>query len=316
MRILVLGAGVIGSVYAGKLLEAGHEVVLLARGSRLADAASGTTPAATTQYGYTATGALASVTPPTGPVISYTSNGNNLRQSRTAGGVITPFTWATAGKLPLLLDDGTHTYLYGPSLSPIAQIDDTTRGIEYVHDDLLGSPRLISNPSGTITGATTYDPYGNRTTHTGTADTTIGYSGNWTDPTTGLVYLRARDYDPQTAQFVTVDPLLSTSHQPYAYVGNDPLGRVDPTGRFQWDVGLIAALVSSGTGILGLAFDSTVLGGVIGLPLEAISLAAGAVAISADCGGAFGTKQNAGSCALDIAGEASASVGSAVDGAH
>ena len=37
MRILVLGAGVIGSVYGGKLLEAGHEVVLLARGSRLAD---------------------------------------------------------------------------------------------------------------------------------------------------------------------------------------------------------------------------------------------------------------------------------------
>jgi 2-dehydropantoate 2-reductase len=37
VRILVLGAGVIGSVYAGKLLRAGHEVVLLARGRRLAD---------------------------------------------------------------------------------------------------------------------------------------------------------------------------------------------------------------------------------------------------------------------------------------
>jgi 2-dehydropantoate 2-reductase len=37
LRILVLGAGVIGSVYAGKLLQAGHEVVLLARGPRLAD---------------------------------------------------------------------------------------------------------------------------------------------------------------------------------------------------------------------------------------------------------------------------------------
>lgn len=36
MRILVLGAGVIGSVYAGKLLQAGHDVVLLARGRRLA----------------------------------------------------------------------------------------------------------------------------------------------------------------------------------------------------------------------------------------------------------------------------------------
>ena len=37
MRILVLGAGVIGSVYAGKLLQAGHEVVLLSRGPRLVD---------------------------------------------------------------------------------------------------------------------------------------------------------------------------------------------------------------------------------------------------------------------------------------
>ncbi len=37
LRILVLGAGVTGSVYAGKLLQAGHEVVLLARGPRLSD---------------------------------------------------------------------------------------------------------------------------------------------------------------------------------------------------------------------------------------------------------------------------------------
>ena len=37
MRILVFGAGVIGSVYAAKLLQAGHEVVILARGRRLSD---------------------------------------------------------------------------------------------------------------------------------------------------------------------------------------------------------------------------------------------------------------------------------------
>ncbi len=37
MRVLVLGAGVIGSVYATKLLQAGHEVVVLARGHRLSD---------------------------------------------------------------------------------------------------------------------------------------------------------------------------------------------------------------------------------------------------------------------------------------
>ena len=37
MRILVVGAGVIGSVYAAKLLQAGHEVVLFARSRRLTD---------------------------------------------------------------------------------------------------------------------------------------------------------------------------------------------------------------------------------------------------------------------------------------
>lgn len=37
MRVLVLGAGVVGSVYAGGLLDAGHQVALLARGSRLVE---------------------------------------------------------------------------------------------------------------------------------------------------------------------------------------------------------------------------------------------------------------------------------------
>ena len=55
-------------------------------------------------------------------------------------------------------------------------------------------------------------------------DSPIGYSGNWTDPDTGLIYLRARDYDPATAQFMTVDPQVDSTHQPYAYVANDPLG--------------------------------------------------------------------------------------------
>jgi 2-dehydropantoate 2-reductase len=37
VRVLVFGAGVIGSAYAGRLAAAGHEVVLFARGKRLAD---------------------------------------------------------------------------------------------------------------------------------------------------------------------------------------------------------------------------------------------------------------------------------------
>jgi uncharacterized protein RhaS with RHS repeats len=46
------------------------------------------------------------------------------------------------------------------------------------------------------------------------------------------VYLRARDYDPATAQFLTVDRAVDSTHQPYAYVTNDPLNSTDPTGLY------------------------------------------------------------------------------------
>ena len=36
-RVLLLGAGVIGGVYAGRLLQAGHHVTMLACGQRSAD---------------------------------------------------------------------------------------------------------------------------------------------------------------------------------------------------------------------------------------------------------------------------------------
>ena len=38
-------------------------------------------------------------------------------------------------------------------------------------------------------------------------DHPLGYDAQYTSSDTGLIYLRARVYDPATAQFVTVDPL-------------------------------------------------------------------------------------------------------------
>jgi RHS repeat-associated protein len=162
--------------------------------------------------------------------VSYTSDGEGLRQTRTTSAGTTDFLWDVSGSLPLLLDDGTDTYLYGPSSAPVAQIADSGGSIQYLHGDLIGSTRLLTDSSGTVVGTTEYDAYGNRTNYTGTADSAIGYTGNWTDPTTGLVYLRARDYDPATGQFLTVDPEVDTTRQPYAYAANDPLDSSDPTG--------------------------------------------------------------------------------------
>jgi RHS repeat-associated protein len=64
----------------------------------------------------------------------------------------------------------------------------------------------------------------------GSATSAIGFTGNWTDPTTGLIYLRARDYDPRTGQFLAIDPAFDSSNQAYAYAADDPVSATDPTG--------------------------------------------------------------------------------------
>ena len=92
----------------------------------------------------------------------------------------------------------------------------------------------------------------------------MGYSGNWTDELTGLVYLRARDYDPSTGQFLSVDPAVSSTQQPYAYANNSPLDRTDPTGldSIGANIGAFAlgALDGLTGGLSSLAFSATVPG--------------------------------------------------------
>ena len=39
-----------------------------------------------------------------------------------------------------------------------------------------------------------------------------------------------RYYDPTTAQFISIDPLVSETAEPYSYAGGDPLNRSDPLG--------------------------------------------------------------------------------------
>lgn len=78
----------------------------------------------------------------------------------------------------------------------------------------------------------TYDPYGNPTPSSSTADSRFGYAGQHTDHTTGLIYMRARWYDPATAAFITSDPIGHASGETnlYRYAAGDPTNAVDPTG--------------------------------------------------------------------------------------
>jgi RHS repeat-associated protein len=61
--------------------------------------------------------------------------------------------------------------------------------------------------------------------------TTYRYAGDRYDNETGLYYVNARYYNPNLGRFLQTDPIgLSGGTNLYAYVGNDPMDMVDPTG--------------------------------------------------------------------------------------
>jgi RHS repeat-associated protein len=222
----------------------------------------------TTTYSYNQAGNLTTVKRPKEEPLaeindSYTYDGTNLRQTQTINGTKTNLTWDTAEELPLILTDETNSYIYGAENFPIEQIPSSGETL-YLHHDQQGSTRLLSNTKGEAVAAYTYSPYGSLTASTGTGSTPLRYDGQYTNTDTGLVYLRSRVYDPQTAQFLTIDPALPTTGEPYAYTKDNPLNYADPAGEWwSWAQWRWVGQTAAGTGIV-LAAIGVVTIGVIG----------------------------------------------------
>jgi RHS repeat-associated protein len=203
------------------------------RGNRTAVTLSGGTA---TSLGYDQANRLVSY----GTSATYAYNGDGLRMSKTVSGVTTPFTWDVAEGPPLLLYDGSTSYIYGQAGQPLEQISSSGTAL-YFHQDQLGSTRLLTDQSGIVQASYTYDTYGNLTGKTGTATTPLLYSGGYTDTESGFEYLRARYYDAATGQFLSRDPVAAKTGQPYSYVGDNPLNATDPSGLYEyyttWNLG-------------------------------------------------------------------------------
>jgi RHS repeat-associated protein len=106
--------------------------------------------------------------------------------------------------------------------------------------DGLGSARM-EMVEGDVASVTTYGPYGNLLTQMGNdepiAGTDYGYTGEQHDASTGLLYLRARYYNPSLRSFMGRDPWSGNGGQPqsmngWSYVENSPTNLIDPTGMF------------------------------------------------------------------------------------
>ena len=226
-----------------------------ARGNRTSATATGPGGTTSTTMAWDAADRMTALVTPAGTT-SYTYSASGLRTSATttttAGTTSTEqYTWDTAAPVPTLLADATHAYVYGPDDIPVAQGDLAGTTMVYLHTDLVGSVRTVTSADGAVVCDGDYDPYG-RTTSTGCAQVTrFAYAGQYTDPS-GLVYMRARYYDPGTGQFLSVDPLVATTFDPYGYAGANPLQNTDPLGLdWQdtfWDGVRVAADTTAGFG--------------------------------------------------------------------
>ena len=151
---------------------------------------------------------------------------------------------------------GTTQYLYGNLSQPFqvtaSRAPDNTLTVYYYDDfgalyalerggaryyagsDHLGTPKVITDNTGTIVRQMEYDSWGVKISDSGDTsfDLPVGFAGGIPDDSTGLVRFGFRDYEPGTGRWTAKDPIFFKSGQLnlYAYAQGDPVNFNDPSG--------------------------------------------------------------------------------------
>ncbi len=156
-------------------------------------------------------------------------------QQETAGGVVTQFLYDGDALVAEYNSSGTilRRYAHGPAAdNPLIWFEGATTtsgGANYLIADRQGSIIATANASGAVTNTYTYDSYGVPNAWAGSR---FRYTGQIVLASAQLYHYKARAYDPASGHFQQTDPVgYGPDVNWYAYVGNDPTDRADPSGE-------------------------------------------------------------------------------------
>jgi RHS repeat-associated protein len=200
--------------------------------------ASTTVNGQTTTYTYDVLGNLKSVSLPDGTRIDYLVDGAGQRiGKRVNGALVQGFLYDSQFRLVAELDGNNNTvsrFVYGTRDNvPDYMIKG---GNTYrILSDQLGSPRLVIDvATGAVVQRMDYDEFGNVVADTNPGFQPFGFAGGLYDLHTLLTRFGVRDYDARTGRWTAKDLLGFGGGDTdlYAYVGNNPVNRLDPSGGF------------------------------------------------------------------------------------
>jgi RHS repeat-associated protein len=177
-------------------------------------------------------------------VAEYTYNGAGQRIKKVAGGVTTIFHHDLRGHLI------AETNQSGQMLAEYVYLGDQLlamikpgENVYYFHNDHLGTPQVLTDDTGAVAWKAVYTPFGEAVPSIQTVENPFRFPGQYYDQETGLHYNYFRYYNPQTGRYITPDPIgLEGGVNLFAYVQNNPMNRVDPSGLWT---------ISFGTTLMG-----------------------------------------------------------------